>query len=57
MLTFTFPLCEHMRPTKTAKIDGIGMFLYKKGTGGLWVGRVKQILPATSSTRILHFVS
>ena len=40
VVTFTFPLCDRMRPTKSKKVDGISLYMYRKGSTGAnsWVG-------------------
>ena len=38
VVTFTFPLCERMRPTRRTRVDGIDLFVYTKGAAAdAWV--------------------
>ena len=38
VVTFTFPLCERMRPTRSTRVDGIDLFVYTKGAAAdAWV--------------------
>ena len=38
VVTFTFPLCARMRPTRRTRVDGIDLFVYTKGAAAdAWV--------------------